>query len=125
MFKRLGEYIKLVPKALKNPKEVVEGMINHVKATNGSLPEDEQEEIVRRRLICSGCKFNSIEAKNSEEYFQAYGVHYETERPDLHCSCCACNIDWKTASLAAECGLKYYNDTHENQIPLKWEAYKK
>ena len=124
---KLLEYIRLIPKGLSNPMAIIEGVSNNIKMQNGNLPEDEHNEIVRRRLICMNCPFNNINAKTSEEYFDLYnGQHYVTEREDLHCANCSCNIDWKTAALGEDCGLSYYNDLNpQNKQELKWTKFEK
>lgn len=129
MFDKLLTYAKLVPKALKNFPNVVEGVINSVHLEAGSLPENEKEEIIRRRLICAACPFNSQNAVTSKEYRDIHnGQSFKPEkgRDDLYCSICDCNINWKTASFDEKCGLNYYNDLHpENKQELKWDVYNK
>lgn len=126
MFAKLKEYVKLVPKFFDNPENIIQGYWNNIKMEHGLLPEDEQEEILRRRLICGSCEFNSILAKKSEEYKELYGDNYHNPRTDFHCSICACKIHPKTAALDEACGLRYYNDTHpDNKQDLKWIEFKK
>lgn len=124
MFKKAAEYIKLIPRAIQNADKIVEGYINHIKLQHGSLPEDEQEEILKRRLICSSCPYNSVQAKTSIEYKELYGKNYETARTDFHCSHCGCPEETLTASLSKDCGLEFYNQNHANKIPLRWTAFK-
>lgn len=125
MLSKLKEYLSLVPKLLNNPERIVQGIINDVKFNHGGLKEEEQEEIIRRRLICMNCPLNSTNANKESEYRELYGTSYQTERPDLHCSICACNIHWKTASLDEKCGLSYYNDLYPNRKQeLKWDKFK-
>ena len=116
---KILEYIKLVPKGLANPVNILEGWINDYNFDN--LPKEEVEEILKRRAICEQCPFNSINAKTSKEYFDVFQKHYETERDDLHCSVCACPIKTKTASLDSECGLSADDKTKDLQ--LKWNKY--
>lgn len=123
---KLTEWIKLVPKVLKNPDKVLEGWINDIKLEHGDLSEDKIEEILRRRAICFECPFNSEKAKTSEEYKSLYGKNYQIQLEELHCSVCSCFIDKKTASLSSDCGLNYYNEKHpNNKQNLKWEKYDK
>jgi TPP-dependent indolepyruvate ferredoxin oxidoreductase alpha subunit len=123
---KFGEILKLLPKAIANPDKILEGWVNDLKLQKGNLPEDEIEEILRRKAICSACPFNSIQAKTSEEYFNITGKHYSTERTDLHCSSCSCNIDYKTSSLSSECGIYTLNENYPNQkTEPKWFPYKK
>ena len=116
---KILEYIKLVPKGLANPVNILEGWINDYNFDN--LPKEEVEEILKRRAICEQCPFNSINAKTSKEYFDVFQKHYETERNELHCSVCACPIKTKTASLDSECGLSADDKTKDLQ--LKWNKY--
>jgi len=116
---KILEYIKLVPKGLANPVNILEGWINDYNFDN--LPKEEVEEILKRRAICEQCPFNSVNAKTSKEYFDVFQKHYETERDELHCSICACPIKTKTASLDSECGLSADDKTKDLQ--LKWNKY--
>lgn len=119
---RYIEYLKLVPKGLSNPKEVLEGWINDYNFKD--LKPEEIEEIVKRRAICEECPFNSIKAKTSEEYKKLLGINYATDRDDLHCSICGCPISKKTASLSSSCGLETYNNNNPDNIQqLKWSSY--
>ena len=116
--KGIIEYLKLLPKALSNPEKIIEGIINDVKLKSGTLPEDEQEEIIRRRLICETCPFNSELAKTNA------AINYKSDRTDFHCSICQCNIDWKTACLECNCGLETHNAKNPDApIALKWTRY--
>jgi len=118
------EYISLIPKAMGNIDKIVEGHVNDIKLRYNQLPQDEQDEIIRRRMICEGCPLNSKLATTSPEYKSLYYSHYSTDRPDLHCSICGCPILQKTASLESDCGLEYYNSSHpNNKQPLKWTKY--
>lgn len=108
------EFAKLVPAGLKNLDKIVESYTNQVKMEFNMLNQEDVDIIVGRRLICSQCPFNSINAKES-------GL-YTGDRTDFHCIQCGCPIHTKTASLEANCGLEIYNDKNpSNQIPLKWE----
>jgi len=115
---KISEYLKLIPEGLKNIDKVAEAVINQVKSSYGGLPEDEVEEITRRRLICAACPFMS---KNAVEA----GI-YTTKREDEHCIHCGCPISTRTASLLSECGIASYNRKHpESPMELKWTVYKK
>jgi len=108
-----SEYLALLPKGLKNPSQVIEGIVNSVSMS--SLPEEEKDEIIRRRLLCASCKYMS---SNREDY--------HTKRTDEHCTLCSCPILTKTASLSSDCGAKAYNLSHPgDQKPVLWEKYKK
>jgi hypothetical protein len=120
----IKEWVKIAIKGIPNIDKIAEGFINDVRFQFNSLPEDKQEEIVKRRLICATCPFNSFRAKESEEYKQLFGESYKTDRTDLHCSICGCPVSTKTASLAVDCGMEEYNKNNpENQQPLKWIKY--
>lgn len=111
------ELAKLIPAGIKNIDKVIEAKITEVKLANGSLPEDQVEEIVRRRLICEGCEFNSENAKRLSGY--------QTKRLDPHCIHCGCPLDARTACLACVCGIESYNRNHpKTQKELKWNYYK-
>lgn len=116
---KLLELIKLLPKGLENPKQVIEGFMNNIKLEHGSLPEDQAEEILRRRLICAGCQFMSENAKLLSDF--------KTSRTDPFCVLCSCPISSKTASLDSSCGAKHWNEKHPNHTSLevKWETYGK
>lgn len=115
---KMMEYLSLLPKGMKNPEKVLEGIWNNIKMANGNMPEDEVEEIMRRRLICAGCEFMS---KNAI----AMGL-IKSKRTEDFCSLCQCPILGKTASLSSNCGIVFYNEGHpDTQLVPKWTAYKK
>lgn len=104
----LKDYIKLIPAGFANADKIVEGIYNNV--IHDSLPEDQQEEIIRRRVICAGCPFMSGNNPNP--------------KGGDHCTLCGCPIKTKTASLHAECGAASYNKQHPNSpLPIRWEKY--
>lgn len=112
---KLTEYLALIPKGIKHPRELASGWINVAREELGALPEDQLEEIVRRRLICKECPHMSLNAQK---------LGYKTSRTDAHCSLCQCPIISKTASLISTCGIKYWNETHPTeQMELKWGIY--
>lgn len=114
---KLGEYINLLPKALANPKEIIQGWYNAARLELGTLPEDQVEEVVRRRLICEGCDFMS---KNAQDR----GL-YKTKREEKHCILCSCPIKSKSASMESVCGAQYYNEVHldKESLEVKWTKY--
>lgn len=120
---KIAYFIEFLPKGLANADKVVEGVINQVKMKFDKLSEEEQEEIIRRRLICNSCPFNSINAKTSEEYFNIFGEHYSKSSEPLHCSICSCVINTKTAGLGNDCGIKA--DEKTKHLELKWKAFNK
>lgn len=118
---KLLEYLKLVPKGLPNSIAIIQGIINNVQLEN--LPEEERDVIIKRRICCTTCPFNNVNAKTSPEYFQLTTTHYKTKRNDDHCAMCFCPIKTKTASLHVDCGLSSWNESHpDKQIELKWRA---
>lgn len=122
MIKKINSYLNLIPKGLKTPLKIIEGISNEVKSEFNLLTEEEQNEILRRRLICQSCPFYSLNAKTSKEYIDIFGTHYETERTDTHCSVCSCNEKLKTSSLGSDCGLN--TDEKTKHLELKWTKYK-
>lgn len=122
---KLSEYITLISRGLPNAPEIIKAISNEVKLKYNKLPEDEVEEITKRRIICATCPFNSTNAKNSEEYKELTGDHYKSLRGELHCSFCGCGINTRTASLNSECGISYWNEGKENKLEVKWKAYGK
>ena len=117
---KLTEYLNLIPKAFKNPKEVMDGWLNVVRMEVGALPEEQIEEILRRRLICGTCPFMSENALNEDIYLKFMGVPYKSKRKDHHCTLCACPIQGKTANLEAKCGAEYWNQNNSNQLEVRW-----
>lgn len=113
------EYLKLIPKGIKNVDKVFEGIKNQIKIEIGNIPEDQLDVITTRRLICQECPYMSSNAIK-------LGI-YKSDRPDEHCSHCSCNIKFKTASLDSNCGIEAYNKTkekEEDKLKLKWEKFK-
>lgn len=114
---KLTEYLKLVPRGIKNADKIVEAIVNNVKIELGTIPQRDLEVITSRRIICQTCPYMSRNAV-------ALGV-YATDREDDHCIHCGCPIATKSASLESNCGIEEFNnDNPENQIPLKWIAVK-
>lgn len=114
---KLTEYIALIPNGIKNLNSVVDGLRNQLKMELGTLPQEDEDEIIRRRLICNDCPFMSINALKAGTY--------TTKRTDVHCSMCGCPLSTKTSSLQSECGIANYNiQNPNNPLPLKWEKFK-
>lgn len=121
---KLTEYLKLIPKGIPDSISIVKAIINDVKFKKQQLPEDEQKEIIKRRVICSTCPFMSKNAPTSQEYLTLFKQPYETKRIDPHCSFCSCPIDTRTAALDKDCGIVTYNEENpDTQLPLKWTKY--
>lgn len=123
---RLLEYISLIPSAWENKEKIVEGMINNVRLNHGTLLQEEQDEIVRRRLICESCPLMSLNLKKDDaKYQKLFDKPFETDSKEKFCGVCKCPINIRTSSLSASCGLETYNNSNtENKQPLKWESFK-
>jgi len=119
---KLSEFLALIPKALSNPDKILEGAMNEVKSLYGYLPQDQQDEILRRRLICRACPFYSLNATTSQEYKDFYGKHYETNRKSKHCAICSCEENLKTSCLTCKCGISA-DDKLNEKYPIRWDAY--
>ena len=119
--------LKILPKIITNAPQIIEGVSNQVKMHYGTLPEDEQEEIVRRRLICSQCPLMSDNVRNDESaYISLYNKSYnDKDREEPHCTICLCPISRKSAALSSPCGLDEYNKQFpNNKQELKFNIYK-
>lgn len=122
---KFSEYLKLIPKGLPNADKVLEGVVNQVKLKFGNLSEEEQGEIIRRRLICQSCPFSSFLAKESKEAKELLNEPFETNRTENFCVFCGCPIITKTASLSAECGISDWNEKYpDRKLELKWNKFK-
>lgn len=118
---KLSEILKLIPKGMSNPLDVINGWKNDVLLEHNNLSEEKTEIILERRAICENCTLNSQKAQTSEEYLALYGWNYETKLNYLHCSVCQCPVKKKTACLDCKCGLENYNiENPNNKQPLKW-----
>lgn len=114
----LVEYLKLIPKGLPHIDKLLEGVINEVKMELGTIPQEELDIIVGRRLICKTCPFMSANAVK-------LGI-YETDRTDEHCKHCGCPTSTRTASLESNCGIEEYNKLNkDNPLLLKWTKFEK
>ena len=125
---KLKTYLDLVRRGIPNIDKIAEGLINQVKLEYNFLSEDEQEEITRRRLICKSCPLFSLNAKQDDsEYKKLFGASFEyDETRGEYCGSCGCPMQTRTASLASECGLSYYNETHPDNVQeLKFTKYNK
>lgn len=123
---KLSEYLALIPKGLPKSVQIVKAIINNVRLKYDSLPEDERNEIVKRRIICTNCPYMSQNAKTSKEYFSLKSRNYESKRKEDHCSFCGCGVETRTASLDSNCGIDVYNkENPQNSLTLKWFKYGK
>lgn len=122
------EYLKLLPEGFRNREYIGESIWNNIKMEFNTLPEDEKEEILRRRLICESCPLMSLNVKeNQREYIELIGESLVTNRNEKFCTLCSCNISLKTSSLDSNCGAKSFNEGGKGKrlAEVKWENYKK
>lgn len=113
MVKKFKDYVKLIPKAIKNYDKILEGISNNESFKNGELTEEEAAEIIRRRVICSECPYLSTNVEG-----------YKSNRAP-HCVLCGCDEDFKTACLSCNCGIETYNkENSDNKMELKWKSFK-
>lgn len=123
------EYAKLAFRGIKDIDKIAESVLTQVKLSHGNLPEDEQEEIAKRKLICHSCPFYSLNLKTSdEEYVKLYNEKFQFNGRDdeKFCGICGCPEKTKVSSLSSNCGLEYYNEKHPNiKQKLKWKSYTK
>lgn len=115
---KFKEYIEMMRNGLPNIDKIAEAILTQVKMEFKTIPEDEQEEITRRRLICASCPLMSVNAVKLGTY--------QTNRSDPHCTICKCPITTRTASLSSNCGIENYNKLNpDSPMELKWTAYTK
>lgn len=114
--------------ALKNPGLVLEGIRNSVKMENGLLSPEDVEIITQRRIICYDCPYYSQNAaSDGSEYKVLTGKNFEFNPmyfEGKYCSLCLCKIDYKTASLGANCGIEVVNQEKGTNLELKWQSKK-
>jgi hypothetical protein len=120
---KLGEYLALIPKGMKNIPQILEAVTNQTRMELGAIPKETQEIIVGRRMICATCPFMSKNAVNGYE-IEGNRHKYNTDRDDEHCIWCGCPISTRTASLESRCGLEAYNEEFQSTVPLMWEKEK-
>lgn len=122
---KVTEYFNLFLKGVPHSKEILDSIVNNVKIKLNALPEDQKEEIIKRRLICETCPFMSRHAPKSPEYKALTGRNYKVYRKGDHCSFCGCGIEMRTGSLYSDCGIETWNAAHpDNKLPLKWTKFK-
>jgi hypothetical protein len=119
----IKELFSLAGKGIKNFDKIVEGVWNEINLK--TLSEAQKKEILNRTKACAECPYNSINARNSEEYFKLYGKHYHSSRKDEHCGICGCVLKYKITSFSSNCGLETHNQRHpETKQELKWKAFR-
>jgi len=123
---QITEYLNLIVKGIPHTKEILSSVINQVQLKYGTLPEDQKNEIIRRKLICQSCPFMSRNAISSQEYKDLTGKNYPSVRKNEHCSLCGCPLETRTASLDSDCGVITWNkENPDKQIELKWTKYER
>jgi len=126
---RYLEYAKLALRGFKDIDKIAESVLTQVKSAYGNLPQEEQEEIAKRKLICSTCPFFSLNLINSDkEYQKLYNEPFDFNgrEGEKYCGICGCPEEMRVSSLSSNCGLEYYNEEHpENIQELKWKAFNK
>jgi hypothetical protein len=126
--KTIGEYISAVKNGIKNKDKIIEGMYVSAAIKNKSKDENNDieitdeaiAEIMRRKEICAGCKYNSANAKINGDYY--------ANLPYQHCTLCLCRIgadDSKEYCLSCNCGAQAYNENHPTYPPIevKWTSF--
>jgi len=124
---KISEYLNLIPLAIKNREGIIEGISNLVKMEFGALSQEEQDEILRRRVICAGCSLMSTNVlETQQDYIKLTGESFTTDRKDEFCSLCSCNIHTKTSSLISNCGAKSFNESGKGKqlAEVKWVNFK-
>lgn len=124
---KITEYLKMIREGIPHTDQILEGVWNSVKQEFGTLSQEEQEEILKRRLICSECPFLSTNLfKDDSPYKELYNKPFDSKRKEEEfCGICSCPIKFRTSSLSAECGLSVHNEKHPDNIQeLKWKQFK-
>lgn len=110
----------MVREGIKNGDKIIEALAVSAQVKNETISDEALAEILRRKDICAGCKFNSENAARDEGYSSAI--------PYRHCTLCTCRIgydDSKEYCLKCNCGMEAWNDRNPDKPPmiLKWEAF--
>ena len=108
---KLQEYFALLPKGIRNLPQIVEGVINNTRLELGTMPPEDIDIVIKRRLICATCPHMS---KNA--------LDYVSDIEEEHCIWCKCFIKYKTANLKEVCGLSEYNKKYNKKEKLKWTS---
>jgi hypothetical protein len=123
--KSIAEYLEMVKNGVKNRDQIIEAMRNAAKIKEertDEISDEEVAEIMRRKEICAGCRFNSRNAKVQR--------NYNSSLPFEHCTLCKCRIgydDSKEYCLTCNCGILVWNNNNPDLPPmeLKWKAFDK
>jgi len=119
---KLSEYIALFPRGYKNIPNIIDGIVTNAKIELGMISERELNIIIKRRIICNTCPYNSKNAQKEEGYVISGEKMppYKSDRDDEHCILCGCVISLKTASIDEVCGVHNYNLRFGKNEKLRW-----
>ena len=108
----------MVRNGIKNSDKIIEALAVSSMVKNGEASDEALAEILKRKDICAGCKYNSRNAKQQTDYVS--GLPYE------HCILCKCRIgydDSKEYCLSCNCGVLEWNKRMpDHQLEIKWTA---
>ena len=111
---KFTEILKMIPKGISNPQDIIDGWINDAKLENGELSDEQTELILKRRAICESCPLNSVNAKKFLKWKAKYNI--ETSLQLIS--------DWykkflngeNVLEICREQILNYFNYKHFNYI---------
>lgn len=113
----IKDYLQMVRDGIKNRDKIIEALAVSSMVKNGEAPDDALAEILKRKDICAGCKYNSRNAKPTG---------YVSGLPFEHCILCKCRIgydDSKEYCLSCTCGADDFNRRNPNNpLEVKWIA---
>lgn len=122
ILKTMGEYLSAVKAGIENGDKIIEALwvSAQIKQGNTNITPEAVAEIMRRKDICAGCPFNSVNAKEQR--------NYSSSLPYDHCTLCQCRIggdNTKEYCLSCNCGMKAWNERNPDkpQMELKWTAF--
>ena len=121
---KLSEYLALIPRGIKNLPQILEAVATQTKMEFGMLPDEKQEIIIGRRMICATCPYMSKNAKKGFVIDNRERQLYKTDREDEHCIWCGCKTSTKTSHFQSKCGIDIYNQEYGTNVPLKWDKIK-
>lgn len=119
MSNKIKDYLTVVKNGIANGDKIIESIWVSTQVKNGTVSEKAVAEIMKRKEICAGCPFNSLNA--AANGMKPLDVSFQ------HCILCTCRIggdDTKEYCLSCKCGISEYNRQHPDKpLPLKWEAF--
>jgi hypothetical protein len=120
LLKTIKEYTEVIVNGIQNGDKIVESLVTGAKVRNKTISTELLAEILKRKEICKGCPFNSLNALKD-------GV-YKTTLDFQHCILCKCRIgyeDSKEFCGSCECGAAAFNkmNPHLPPIEVKWTAF--